>query len=300
MSRPPPVDRATPAQPLPTTVAGWIPLALNTCTVSTATLYRRYLELFAGRHGDDEIASIRATHINDFATWVQTIAQRRSSSIDGRSAKEHAIAAVRKLFTVAMQNDIITGNPAKVVTKPRRHPTRRAAPTHEQLDDIFDVATDHETLLLRFLLETACRREGLLNLAPTSIHTARQTVILDEKHTQHREQPISAAVANELTDPACTLYTWTRRRLDTLWKRLGCELDWFAALGVTTHWFRHTTITSVEHRTGSYALAAAFAGHALPGSTGTYINITVADVCWAFQQTGYGHHPLAQYSHRQQ
>src|SRR5690242_18898402 len=123
MSHPPPVDRTTPAEPLPTTVSGWIPLALNTCTVSTATLYRRYLELFAERHGDDELANIRATHINDFATWTQTVARRRRSSVDGRSAKEHAIAAVRKLFTVAMQNDIITGNPATVITKPRRHPT---------------------------------------------------------------------------------------------------------------------------------------------------------------------------------
>ncbi|MET7426042.1 hypothetical protein [Dactylosporangium sp. NPDC005555] len=67
-----------------------------------------------------------------------------------------------------------------------------------------------------------------------------------------------------------------------------------------THWFRHTTITRVEHCTGSYALAAAFAGHQLPGSTGTYINITVADSCWAFHQTGYGHHPLAPRSHRHQ
>jgi integrase len=132
------------------------------------------------------------------------------------------------------------------------------------------------------------------------VHTARQTVILNEKHTKHREQPISATVTNALADPSCPLYTWTRRRLDRLWNRLGRELDWFATLAVTTHWFRHTTITRVEHRTGSYALAAAFAGHQLPGSTGTYINITVADVCWAFQQTGYGHHPLAQHSDRQQ
>jgi hypothetical protein len=160
MSHPSPVDRTTSALPLPTTVAGWIPLALSTCTVSTAALYRHYLELFAQRHGDDDLASIRATHINDFAAWAQTIAQRRRSSIDGRSAREHAIAAVRKLFTVAMQNDIITGNPATVIAKPRRHPTRRAPLTSEQLNDIFDVAAEHETLLLRFLLETACRREG--------------------------------------------------------------------------------------------------------------------------------------------
>ncbi|WP_433205301.1 tyrosine-type recombinase/integrase [Dactylosporangium sp. CS-047395] len=293
------MDRATPAQPLPITVAGWIPLTLNTCTPSTATLYRHYLELFAQRHGDDDLASIRATHISDFATWTQTIAQRRRSSIDGRSAKEHAIAAVRKLFTVAMQNDIIIGNPAAVITKPRRHPTRRVPLTSEQLNDVFDAAADHETVLLRFLLETACRREGLLNLTPKSVHPTRQTVILDEKHTQHREQPVSAAIIDALADSSCPLYTWTRRRLDALWVRLGRELDWFATLGVTTHWFRHTTITRVEHRTGSYTLAAAFAGHHLPGSTGTYINITVADVCWAFEQAGYGDHPLARQSRRQ-
>ncbi|MEV4141982.1 hypothetical protein AB0J72_58755 [Dactylosporangium sp. NPDC049742] len=116
------MDRTTPAQPLPTTVAGWIPLTLNTCTVGTATLYRHYLELFAQRHGDDELANIRATHISDFAIWIQTNAQRRQSSIDGRSAKEHAIAAVRKLFTVAMQT---TSSPA---TPPRSSSNRAAIP----------------------------------------------------------------------------------------------------------------------------------------------------------------------------
>jgi integrase/recombinase XerC len=60
-----------------------------------------------------------------------------------------------------------------------------------------------------FLLETACRREGLLNLTPASLRPQRQTVLLDEKNTKIREQPISALIAEQLANPDGLLYGWT-------------------------------------------------------------------------------------------
>jgi hypothetical protein len=66
-------------------------------------------------------------------------------------------------------------------------------------------------------------------------------------------------------------------------------------IGLSTHWFRHTTITNVERTTRSYALAAAFAGHTLSGigATPTYIApYKLADVAWAFTEVFGGTHPL--------
>jgi hypothetical protein len=64
---------------------------------------------------------------------------------------------------------------------------------------------------------------------------------------------------------------------------------------LSTHWFRHTTITNVERATRSPVLAAAFAGHRLSkfGTTATYIApYRVTEVAWAFTQVFGDTHPL--------
>ena len=164
-------------------------------------------------------------------------------------------------------------NPAKLVDKARRPDSQRTALTDEQVADVFRVVRDEETALLMFLLETACRREGLLNLTPDMVRPARQAVMLDEKMSKVREQPISRTLLTYLQTPDCPLYGWTRRRLDSLWLRIRSELQWADEINLSTHWFRHTTITNVERVARSYALAAAFAGHSLTdvSATSTYI-----------------------------
>ena len=52
----------------------------------------------------------------------------------------------------------------------------------------------------------------------------------------------------------------TSRRYDHLWLRLGQQLPWVAAQGISTHWLRHTTLTWVERHYG-YGIARAYAGH---------------------------------------
>jgi site-specific recombinase XerD len=49
------------------------------------------------------------------------------------------------------------------------------------------------------------------------------------------------------------------------------HLAWAAELGVSAHWFRHTTITDIE-RIAGVRVAAAYAGHSAGtfGVTGTY------------------------------
>jgi hypothetical protein len=77
--------------------------------------------------------------------------------------------------------------------------------------------------------------------------------------------------------------------------RIRRELAWADEISLSTHWFRHTTITNVERVTRSPVLAATFAGHRLSrfGTTATYIApYSVAEVAWAFTQVFGGTHPL--------
>jgi hypothetical protein len=238
---------------------------------------------------------IVASDVVELGAWAQAMAVRRSTSAGGASAREHAIAACRRLFDTAIADGYLQHNPAKLVRKPARRESRRTALTDDQVTEVFSVVSDTETGLLAFLLETACRREGLLDLTPAKLHPARQTVLLDEKGSRIREQPVSAMMMEYLQQPDCPIYCWTRRKLDSLWDRVRHGLPWADEIRLSTHWFRHTTITNVERVTRSPVLAA-FAGHSPNrfGTTSTYIAAYgVPDVAWAFTQVFGGNHPLA-------
>jgi integrase len=64
----------------------------------------------------------------------------------------------------------------------------------------------------------------------------------------------------------------TTRRYDDLWKRLGDQLPWVAARGISSHWLRHATLTWVERHFG-YGVARAYVGHtdSVGAATTTYI-----------------------------
>ncbi|WP_030441422.1 tyrosine-type recombinase/integrase [Actinoplanes subtropicus] len=277
------------------TIEEAIPRALVGLAPRSRDLYAYYLQLLADRHGHRKIDQLTVSDITELGAWVQAMAVRRRTSVNGTSAREHAIAACRRLFDTAIADGYLLHNPAKAVRKPPRGERRRTALTDDQVAEVFAVVRDEETGLLTFLLETACRREGLLGLTPEKLHPARQTVLLDEKGSRRREQPVSELMMEYLQQPACPIYSWTRRRLDSLWQRVRRDLPWANEIGLSTHWFRHTTITNVERVTRSPVLAAAFAGHRLSkfGATATYIApYGVPDVAWAFTQVFGGTHPL--------
>ncbi|MFR9780177.1 hypothetical protein ACL02O_29490 [Micromonospora sp. MS34] len=66
----------------------------------------------------------------------------------------------------------------------------------------------------------------------------------------------------------------TSGRYDHLWKRIGQQLPWVAAQGISTHWLRHTTLSWVE---GSVALSVGRveAGGAVPRSDAVQRLVTV-------------------------
>jgi hypothetical protein len=84
------------------------------------------------------------------------------------------------------------------------------------------------------------------------------------------------------------------RRYDHLWKRLGQQLPWVAAQGISTHWLRHTTLTWIERHYG-YGIARAYAGHtnSVGPATTTYIKADLQAVATALAAMTGHPHPLA-------
>jgi integrase/recombinase XerC len=251
------------------------------------------LDRFVERHGSLRLDQVPPSLVAEFAASARRSALRRRGNQDGRSAEEHAITALRKLFATALLDGLIERNPAAAVPKPRRAPTGRHALSHDQVGQLFAAASDADTAILRFLLETACRREGLINLERRSLRPARQSVLLAEKGSRTREQPISRALLEYLDGGGCNLLMVTRRRLDGVWARVRRELPWAEELGVSSHWMRHTTISWVEEAT-SYSVAAAFAGHTPTSTTATYLQRSITDVATAFSIVFGEPHPLAE------
>lgn len=264
---------------------------------STADLYHPYWVLLSEHYGEYELADVKPGHIRSLSKLAKLRAEgrRRVNHQNGLYAQEHLIAAARALFRWAMEDELVGSNPALVVEKPKRPEVRRHALTHDQVRELFEACErDDDTVVLRFLVETGCRREGLLNLKREDVLASRQTVILDEKGSKRREQPISQALLLALLAEDCRLYSVTRRQLDGLWTRMRRQLPWAGELGVSCHWLRHYAITSVD-RVAGYAVAAAFAGHRLVGgATASYVKPGLPDVAVAFSRLWGEPHPCAE------
>ena len=206
-------------------------------------------------------------------------------------------------------------SPAHRVVKPRRLPSPRRALTCAELDETNLVARTGgndvvlDALLLRLHTETACRRGGVLALRLMDLEFGNGLVRLNEKGGTLRWQPITRDLACHLADharargvvqPTDGLLRFrdgrrlTSRRYDHLWKRIGEQLPWVAAQGISTHWLRHTTLTWVERHFG-YGIARAYAGHTDSSgpSTTTYIKADLQAVASALAAMTGQPHPLA-------
>lgn len=219
--------------------------------------------------GTRPLDKISASDIEAMQHHSTATARSRPNGRRGRHAGEHVIAAART-----------TGN---------------------------DVVLD--ALLLRLHTETACRRGGALALRLADFDIENCLVQLREKGSTVRWQPVSQALAAALADHAAcrgTILTTDRllryrdgralssRNYDHLWKRLGEQLPWVAAQGISTHWLRHTTLTWVERHYG-YGIARAYAGHtdSTGAATTTYIKADLQAVATALSAMTGDTHPLA-------
>ncbi len=309
-----PADLAAPAIRVPT-FAEVIPQVRATLTPGTLRTYNTHFARLLDRWPDRRLDEPSAGELQALVMEVTRNAATNRASRGGRGAGENFVAAVRCLYRFAENRWISPAdNPARRVEKPGRRASQRFAIPAPQLAEICRVAamtgTDPEldSLILRLVTETACRRGGALTLRPKDLDPDQCLVYLREKDASDRWQPVSPTLMRYLlthadergSPPEGQLLRYnngrpiTSRRLDHLWKRLGQELPWVAAQGISTHWLRHTTLTWVE-RTFSYAVARAYAGHdsKANGVTTTYVKADITEVAAAVAVLTGEPHPLA-------
>ena len=309
-----------PAVAMPT-IAQYLPRVIAAAGPGAARTYGSYWTRMQAAWGDRRVDTITASDIEALQRQAIAVARKRRTSRGGRHAGEHVIAASRAVFNRAVADGLIlaAANPALRVPKPRRLPSTRRALTADELDAINvaarcsgnDVVLD--ALLLRLHTETACRRGGALGLRVMDLDADRGIIRLREKGGTLRWQPVTLHLATRLAEhaqvrgavlPADALLRYrdgralTSRRYDHLWHRLGQQLPWVAAQGISTHWLRHTTLTWVERHFG-YGIARAYAGHtdSTGAATTTYIKADLQAVATALAAMTGQPHPLAGLPH---
>jgi integrase len=308
------------SRPTAPTFREYIPVVAAGAYPGTRRVYSSYWNRIDRHWGDRRIDETTPSDIRQLVVDMQAELVIRRSGRGGHSATEHMIAALRCVYRRAEEDGLITvaDNPAKKVDKPRRPPSTRRAVADNRLAEIVQVAATTgddpalDALILRLHIETACRRGGALALRPIDLDPDQCLITLREKGDTTRSQPVSPTLMNQLlahatergadATPSGSLLRYrsgqriTRRRYDYIWTRLGQQLPWVAAQGVSTHWLRHTTLTWVERNFG-YAVARAYAGHNgsgnSAGTTTTYVRADVDEVAAALAALTDEAHPLA-------
>ncbi|MCR6491161.1 tyrosine-type recombinase/integrase [Cellulomonas sp. P24] len=301
----------TPAAP---TIAEYLPTVERATPTKAARTFASYWKRLNNQLGDRRIDDVRTSDIATFARTCRENAQLRRNTIGGTGAETNAITTARAFFRLAVQDGIISSNPAAAVRKPRRNPRERRALTPAEIADLDQIARTRsddpelDTLLVRFHLETAARRQGAIGLRMRDLDYRRQVVRLLEKGDKQRDVPVTAELLDHLQnhatrrapgatgdDPVLRYRSGaplTRRRYNTLAERWQRELSWTATAPVSIHWLRHTALTEVE-RIAGHAVAAALAGHAPTSVTASYTKATIAEVARALEIRTGTTHPLA-------
>ncbi|WIV53977.1 tyrosine-type recombinase/integrase [Amycolatopsis nalaikhensis] len=299
------------------TLADYLPHVIAAAGPGAHRTYGTYWNRMLSAWGSRRLDQIAASDIEAMQRDMTATARSRRNSRHGRHAGEHVIAAARAIYNRAIADGLITStaSPAHRVAKPRRLPSTRRALTTQELDQINTAARTSgndvilDALLLRLHTETACRRGGALGLRLADLDTTHCLVRLEEKGSTIRWQPTSPALTQALTEhaaargatgPTDQLLRYrngrplTTRRYDHLWSRLGQQLPWVAAQGISIHWLRHTTLTWVERHFG-YGIARAYAGHTdnTGPATTTYIKADLEAVATALAAMTGQSHPLA-------
>ncbi|HEX6347549.1 tyrosine-type recombinase/integrase [Umezawaea sp.] len=299
------------------TFAEYVPIVRNVTSPGTLRVYGPYWNRALERWGGRRLDEVTPSDIGALAQYVRANRVVRRNGRGGGNAVEHLIAALRCLYKHAVADGLLTEaqNPAMKVDKPRRKPSTRHGLPDERVADLVEVASRTgddpalDALMLRFHIETACRRGGLLSLHCKDLDPEQCLVLLHEKADTHRWQPVSPTLMAHLLahaekrggDHGGPLFRHangspiSKRRYDYLWERLGKHLPWVATQMVTAHWLRHTTLTWVE-RNFSYAVTRAFAGHVGPGDAGattTYVRADIQEVATALAALTEEPHPLA-------
>jgi integrase/recombinase XerC len=299
------------------TFAEFMPTVTATLSPGSQRVYGTYLNRAVDAWGDRPLDTIVPSDIAMLAQRIRVERIVRRTDRGGSGAVEHLVGALRYFYKCAVNDKHLTDsrNPAKQVPKPRRKPSTRRGLPDEQVAELVAAAAAGgddpalDALMMRFHIETACRRGGLLSLQPRDLDPTLCLVLLREKAETQRWQPVSPTLMVHLlahvesrggTNGNGTFRhpngkPITKRRYEQIWERLGKQLSWVSTQMVTAHWLRHTTLTWVERNFG-HAVAQAYAGHSGPGdgnSTANYVKATLQEVAKALAELSEEAHPLA-------
>lgn len=235
-----------------------------------------------------------------------------SARDDGRSAEETFIRAMRRFLEQARMGKHLTTNPALDVGMPRRQPTRKRALSEDELPQFIDAVIsggndpELDILLVWFHLETGARKEGALNLTLENVQQENKAVVLSEKFTTERPQPVSFELAAALhahakerggkaCDPNDFAFEWrsavfyyrpakdgtprplTAKRYETLFKRIQCTLPFANQIHLTAHQLRKTGAVAIERIAGTQ-VARRWLGHADRTTVDMYASASADEV----------------------
>lgn len=272
-------------------------IAVGMLTGRTLRTYRHHIERLVADFGDRRLDEVSLLDLERGAVKVRTDAMTRRGARHGFGAQESYVNATRFLFMCAVKAGHLKNNPASGLARPRRRRSARRALSSDELRSVFNavLATSRDPeldlLVLAFARETACRREGILNLRTADIHPT-PSVVLYEKFDEQREIPVSRALMLALLAhvderaPSChRVFHYsngrclTDRRFDTIFNRAGRFLPWAGSLGVSLHWIRYTTLTDIRMTSGE-RVATAYAGHGdgAGGVTALYTRASFAEL----------------------
>ncbi|WP_218003089.1 site-specific integrase [Nocardia asiatica] len=159
------------------TFGEYVPQVVDAAPAGARRTYLPYWQKLSSRWPDRSIADPTGLELQQLVEHTRRHAIVRRNSREGRSAAEHMVGAIRRLYRHAVASQYIPAsrNPAAALDKPRRQRSSRRALSARQLTQINHVAAttgddpDLDTLLLRLHLETACRTGSALRLRPEDI-----------------------------------------------------------------------------------------------------------------------------------
>lgn len=273
------------------------PLASRLLTGRTADTYRHHIDRLVDEFGTRRLDEIDLLDLEQTALEIRAEALGRTGSRHGYGAQESFVNATRFVFACAIKAGHLRENPAAGLTRPRRRRSPRRALSSDELTSLFTavLATSRDPeldlLIMAFARETACRRDGVLNLRQADLHST-PSVILYEKFDERREIPVSRPLLQALSAHAATRapqcdrvfhysngHCLTDRRFDSMFNRVGNCLPWADSLGLSLHWIRYTTLTDIRMTSGE-RVTAAYAGHGdhSGGVTATYTRASFAEL----------------------
>ena len=285
------------------TIDVFIEVALATATEATRGVYGPALYWYAAqvREDGERIGSLRVNvptgHDLDVLVALRQVeALRDPRARHGRCAGEHLVGALRLLYRQAARaNYLLTSSsPASDLKLPRRPKSTRRDLDADELRELFEfaiaLAEDPELVetYLWLLRETAARRGGALSLRLGGLDHRRRTCHLIEKGREERDNPASRSLLVRLDSFARSRgashpddrvlrfrdgHPFSNRGVNCIFAAVQAELPWAEALGVSSHFIKHTTLTDIE-RVAGYRVAQAYGGHSVGAVTERYTHVS--------------------------